>query len=164
MPHSSPLEERRTVSDVAGGRGDAGRDVAVMQRLAAFFHDVGVEGERLPDLRLVGDVEQPHRFAFGHVALIGHPADDLSPEAVVIFVLDSFPPPPGAVGSHEQDLARAEGPRHQQRKPAEFVGDVFVHAQHVAAGLGSQHRGVPLEAGQSLPDLGVVVLASRPVW
>ena len=31
-------------------------------------------------------------------------------------------------------------------------------AEHLAARLGPKHRGVPLEAGQPLPDLDVVVL------
>ena len=46
----------------------------------------------------------------------------------------------------------------QQRQPAELVDGVLVHGQHLAAGLGPQHRRIPLEAGQPLPDLGIVVL------
>ena len=74
--------------------------------------------ERLPDLRLIGDVIQPHRFALGHVPLIGHPADHLAPEAIVILVLDPLAPAPGAVGPHEQHLAGAEG----ARRPAAAAG------------------------------------------
>ena len=42
-------------------------------------------------------------------------------------------------------------------RPNSFDG-VLVDAEHVAAGLGPEHRRVPLEAGQPFPDLGVVVL------
>ena len=38
------------------------------------------------------------------------------------------------------------------------LGRVLVDGQDIAAGLGPEHGGVPLKAGEPLPDLGIIVL------
>ena len=121
-PHSSPDVVNRTSSDLPDGAviravtsppcsGSPPRSITLACRASVWS-----------SLRLVGHVVQPHRLALGHVALVGHPAHHLAPEPIVILVLDPLAPPPGAVGAHEEDLAGPEGPRDQQRQPAELVG------------------------------------------
>ena len=110
------------------------------------------------DLRLLGRIVQSHRFAFGHVALICHPAYHLPPKTIVIFVFHPFSPPPGAVGAHEEHLAGAEVRVASSGNRPNSFDDILMHAQHFGAGLGATHRGVPLKAGQILPDFDVVLL------
>ncbi len=120
--------------------------------------DVGIEGDGLMKLRLIGRIIHAHGFALGHVALVGHPADDLAPETIVIFVFNTFAPTPGAVGAHEENFAYAIGARDEEREATEFVGDVFMDAEDFGAGFGANDRGIPLEAGKIFPDFGVFVL------
>src|SRR5262245_43930025 len=88
--------------------GDASQHVAARQRLTASFHDIALEDDRLAGLRLLRRIVEPHRLALRHVPLVGHPADDLAPETIMIFVFNPFPPPPGSVGSHKQHFSRPE--------------------------------------------------------
>ncbi len=97
------------------------------------------------------------------LALIGHPANDLTPETVMIFVFHAFSPAPCAVGTHEEDFADAVGASHEEREAAEFVRDVFVDAEDFGAGFGEPPVRTTGSRGD-LPRLQRFRLASRQVW
>ena len=138
----------------AGGGGDLGDDDAFAQGFAGHGDDVGVEGDAAAGAGAVGGVEEADFFAARHVALVGHPADDLAPEAVVVFVFDAATPAPGAVGSHEEDFAGAEGFGDDEGDATEAVGLGAVGGEDFAAGFGAEGGAVPLEAGEGGPDAG----------
>ena len=135
---------------------DAGSDVSLGQGFAAGLHDVGSQGQCLSDARSVGRKIEPHRFAFGHVALVSHPADDLAPEPIVVLVLDPFSPSPNAVGAHEEDFACPEGFGCQKSHASLFSRRRFVDGQDFDSRLGSRDGRVPLKARQVHPDIDVV--------
>ena len=143
--------------DCTGGRRHRHRDRARLHVLTGGIAHVRIERHPLPHLRLLGREEQTHPLSLGHGASVGHPANDLPPEAVVVFVLDTLPPPPCAIGGHEEHLAGAERPRDEQRDPAVVVGHVVVHGEHLAARLRAEHRTIPLKARQRFPDGDVFV-------
>ncbi len=76
----------------------------------------------------------------------------------MVFVLDTLPPTPSAVGAHEQNFAGAKCSGRQQRQSTVLVGHLAVDRQDFAARFRADHRGVPLEAGQVFPDLNVLGL------
>ena len=92
------------------------------------------------------NLEQPRRFAVGHESLIRHPTNDLSPETIVIQILDSLPPLQGTVGAHKQGLACPGRPGGDQEDSAEAGGSDAVDGQKLRTDFGSYRSGVPLES------------------
>ena len=121
----------------------------------AFALSVTVE----PGSGRSGVKNKPHALAGGHVPLIGHPARDLAPEAVVIEILHAAPPAPRGVDAHEEDLAAAGGLGDEQRDGPEFAAAVAMDGEDLRAALRLDDRGVPIEAGKPPPDLRVFLLA-----
>ena len=74
----------------------------------------------------------------------------------MVLVFHTLPPPPRAIGAHEQHLARPVSLGHQQRQSAVLIGVVFVDSQHFGPRFGPQHRGIPLKARQVVPHVGVL--------
>jgi hypothetical protein len=96
-----------------------------------------------------------HAFAGSHVALVGHPASDLAPEAVVVEVFHAAAPTPCRVDAHEEHLAVTGGFCDQQRRRSELAAAIAVDGEDLGTGFGFDDRGVPMEAGKLSPDFGV---------
>ena len=142
----------------AVGRGEIHGHGALLERRAVRVEGVGVEGDGRAGLGPLGVEEEADALAGGHVPLIGHPAGDLAPEAVVIEILDAAPPAPGGVDAHEEDLAAAGGLGDEQRDGAVFPAAVAVDGEDFRAALGLDDGGVPVEAGEASPDFRVLLL------
>ncbi len=92
-PHSSPVEVKRTVSALPEGAVIR----AVTSPLASgspFFSMMLAWSAEFGEPAADRCVVEPHGFTFYHVPLIGHPADHLAPEPVMIFVLYTLAQPP----------------------------------------------------------------------
>ena len=91
------------------------------------------------------------------MALVGHPADDLPPEAVMKFVLHAPPPAPGAVGAEKEHLARAGGTGHEQGHAAKVVAQGGMDGEDFRAGPAFFDGGGPEEAGQLFPKFVIAI-------
>ena len=117
-------------------------------REAGGIEDGGEERDGVAGARGLRGETEADALALGEVALMGHPADDLAPEAVMIFVLDALAPAPCAVGAHEEHLAVAERAGDEQRDAAVVVAQVRVDGEHFRAGARVADGGAPVEAGE----------------
>ena len=148
----------------AGWRCNARGDVAFRNRETGLVKHGGQERDGVADARGFGRETEADALALGEVALVGHPADDLAPEAIMVFVLDAEAPAPGAIGAHEEDFAVAEWAGNEQRDSAFLVAQIRVDGQDLGARAGIAHGGAPVEAGEIFPDVGVGSGVSRPAW
>src|SRR5689334_11222407 len=85
------------------------------------------------------------------MSLVGHPAHDLPPKAIVISVLDALAPAPRGIGAHVEYLAIAGVARDEQRDAPVLVARSFVDSEHFRAGPRLDYRGVPIKPRQPTP-------------
>ncbi len=63
--------------------------------------------------------------------LVRHPAHHLAPEAVVIDILYTATPAPGAIGTHEEHLSIATIGGNKKRETPVLIPGRRMHRQHL---------------------------------
>ena len=143
----------------SGGLGQFEGDGPFLEGGAVGIEDVGGEGDFVAGFGTLGGEVEADALVGGDVALVGHPARHLAPEAIVIKVFHPATPTPGGVVAEEEDLAASDPVSDEKGNAAVFVAAVGVDGENVGAGLGADDGGVPEEAGKGGPDGGVLVFA-----
>ena len=115
-----------------------------------------MQGNLLTHLGVFWVVGQPDAFALGHLALVRHPADHLSPEIVVIHILHATAPAPRGICAHKQHLTGTPRPSSQYRQITGGPAFAFMGGQHLRSRPRAFHGGAPKIAGQIFPDHSVL--------
>jgi hypothetical protein len=86
---------------------------------------------------------------------VSHPANDLAPEPVVVFVLDPSSPAPCRITSKVERFSRSRIANGQGGHSSPIVSEIGMNGQYFRSGPALLDDGGPVKAGKSFPKLPI---------